>query len=247
MLNAVNRCRPFIAASARWCWPARCLVCADGDGVRDDLCRACHDALPRNGRACPRCALPLAETTLECPDCARRPLALDASVAAFRYAFPVDRLLPRLKFHNTLAVTRALTPHLCSAFDAAPRPALLIPVPLHRARLRQRGYDQALELARPVARRLGIALASDVLVRGRATRSQSRLDAAQRQANLHGAFHVAARHRLPAHVVLFDDVMTTGATLDAAARALRGAGVQRVDAWVCARVPDAARAGSGGI
>ncbi|MCR6495193.1 hypothetical protein LJB71_02315 [Thermomonas sp. S9] len=104
------------------------------------------------------------------------------------------------------------------------------------ARLRRRGYDQALELARPLARALGLPLRTDLLQRGRATAAQTRLDAAARRRNLQGAFAVRARAPLPAHVVLLDDVMTTGATLHAAAAALRAAGVARVEAWVCARV-----------
>ena len=111
-----------------------------------------------------------------------------------------------------------------------------MPIPLHRARLRQRGYDQALELAKPLAAALHLPLLADVLLRTKRTTAQSRLDAEARQRNLCNAFRVGGRARLPAHVVLIDDVMTTGATLHAAARALRDAGVQRVDAWVCARV-----------
>ena len=109
-------------------------------------------------------------------------------------------------------------------------------MPLHRTRLRSRGYDQTLELARPLARMLGLALDTGLLTRRRATQAQSRLDEAARQRNLHGAFAVRAGP-LPAHVALVDDVMTTGATLRAAAQALRDAGVQHVNAWVCARVP----------
>lgn len=107
-------------------------------------------------------------------------------------------------------------------------------MPLHRARLRRRGYDQALELARPLARGLGLPLC-DGLHRVRATAPQSELDARARRRNLRHAFAVQAP--LPPHVALVDDVMTTGATLHAAAQALRRAGVGRIDAWVVARVP----------
>ena len=97
-------------------------------------------------------------------------------------------------------------------------------------------YDQALELATPLARALRLPLLANALLRRKTTTAQSRLDAAARQRNLRDAFVVAGNACLPAHVVLVDDVMTTGATLHAAARALRAAGVSRVDAWVCARV-----------
>ena len=114
---------------------------------------------------------------------------------------------------------------------------MLIPIPLHRARLRQRGYDQSLELARLLASSLGLLLGHDILFRYKATQAQSRLDADARQRNLHGAFRIASgRYGLPSHVALVDDVMTTGATLRVAADTLRRAGVARVDAWICARV-----------
>ena len=123
------------------------------------------------------------------------------------------------------------------AFAHVDRPDALIAIPLHRARLRQRGYDQALELAKPLARALRLPLLPDRLVRDRDTAPQSRLDAVQRRRNLRRAFAVDTTSALPAHVALIDDVMTTGATLHAAAHALQRAGVARVDAWVCARVP----------
>jgi len=118
-----------------------------------------------------------------------------------------------------------------------PRPDAIVPVPLHPSRLRRRGYDQALELAKPIARELGIPLLANALQRVRATAPQSELDAGARQRNLRRAFAVKDGAELPAHVALIDDVMTTGATLNAAAKVLRRAGVARVDAWVCARVP----------
>ncbi len=224
-------------------WRPRCLLCGDpGDGGRD-LCAACSAALPWNRSACARCALPLpasahdrAEDRL-CGQCLCAPPPVEATRAPFVYAFPLDRLLPRLKFHQGLAAGRLLTQLVTATFADAPRPDALVPVPLHRDRLRERGYDQALELARPLSRALDLPLRDGLLARRKPTAPQSRLDAAARRRNLKDAFEVATRAPLPAHVALFDDVMTTGATLHAAAKALRRAGVCRVDAWVCARVP----------
>ncbi|WP_425493493.1 ComF family protein [Marilutibacter chinensis] len=250
------RQRPDVQRAFGRVWPSSCLVCGGaceqprrgpgGSGpepVLDGLCAPCARALPWNRRACERCALPLpdGETGSNCGRCLRRPPPLDACHAAFVYGFPLDRLLPRAKFHDDLAAGHRLGGWMAAALAPAlvtgGRPDAVVPVPLHRDRLRRRGYDQALELARPLAGRLGLPLHDGLLRRVRATRPQSRLDAAGRRRNLRAAFAVEAAAILPAHVALVDDVMTTGATLHAAALALRRAGVARVDAWVCARVP----------
>lgn len=220
-------------------WPARCLVCGESGHDRLDLCLACTDALPWNRNACLRCAMPLSHPAPACGGClqTRRRPVLTETHATCLYAFPVDRLLPRFKFHQDLAAGRLLAQLMLQAFAGLPRPDALVPVPLHRRRLRRRGYDQSLELARSLARALALPLRDRMLQRCRATAPQSRLGADARRHNLRGAFAVAESPALPAHVMLIDDVMTTGATLQAAASALRRAGVQRVDAWVCARAP----------
>lgn len=205
-----------------------------------DLCPACTAGLPWNAPACPCCAVPLPGAPTPAPPCGtcqRRAPPLDATHAAFVYRAPLDRLLPRFKFHRDLAAGRLLADAMAMRFAALPRPAALLPVPLHQGRLRRRGYDQALELARPLARALGLPLLDTALVRTRATAPQSELDAGARRCNLRDAFAVRIGARLPTHVALVDDVMTTGATLHAAARSLRRAGVTRIEAWVCARVP----------
>lgn len=218
-------------------WPSRCLLCGDPGADGRDLCAACAATLPWNLAACGRCALPLPVPTPACGTCLRRPPLVQATRAVFVYGFPLDRLLPRLKFHDGLAAGRLLAQLAAEGLANAERPEALVPIPLHRDRLRNRGYDQSLELARPLARQLDLPLRHDLLRRVRATAPQSRLDAKARRRNLRDAFEVCSKRPLPAHVALFDDVMTTGATLHAAARALRQAGVARVDAWVCARVP----------
>ncbi len=227
------------ARIGRLLYPARCPICREVADEASGLCAACAARLPWLRAACDRCGLPLADThpaRRVCGDCLQRAPPLQFVQASFLYGFPLDRLLPRFKFHRDLACGRLLSQWMLPACVAAPRPHALLPVPLHATRLRERGYDQALELARPLARALDLPLRAD-LVRMRATAAQSSLDAGARRRNLRGAFVVDARRPLPEHVALVDDVMTTGATLHAAARALHRAGVARVDAWVCARVP----------
>jgi ComF family protein len=220
-------------------WRPRCQGCGERGAGGRDLCRACDAALPRIRVACLTCGLPLRDPSADprCDACRRAPPLLTRVVAPFLYAPPLDRWLPRFKFHHDLAAGRLLSQLMLEACATAPRPDALVPVPLHRARLRSRGYDQALELAKPLARALALPLRTDLLARVRATSAQSSLHAVQRHRNLRGAFAPMAGCRPPAHIALIDDVMTTGATLHAAAQALLEAGATHVDAWTCARTP----------
>jgi ComF family protein len=230
----------------RRAWPAHCLACGGrGSGGRD-LCQACHAGLPWLRAACLRCALPLPGPVplmdRLCGACMQIAFDRDrappeAIHASFVYAPPLDRLLPRFKFHGDLAAGRLLAALMREHAPTLPRDAAIVPVPLHRTRLRGRGYDQALELAKPLAVACGLPLRDDLLRRARATAAQSRLHADQRKRNLRDAFDVEPGRGLPGCAVLVDDVMTTGATLHSATKALRQAGVARIEAWVCARVP----------
>jgi len=217
--------------------PLRCLLCGDAGAHGLDLCAACAAELPRNRACCARCALPLPAPAALCGQCQRRPPPWQAAWAPFRYGWPLDRLESRFKFGADLAAGRVLA----TLWQREPRPPSLPPallvVPLHRQRLRQRGYNQALELARPLARALGVPLHVDALRRVRPTGAQTERDAADRRRNVRGAFAVREGTALPAHVALLDDVMTTGATLAEAARVLRRAGVRRVEVWALARAP----------
>ena len=232
----------WFARLGRVLLPTRCLVCLEAGADGHDLCVECQRALPWNRSACTRCGLPMPEPVAACGRCLKKPPPLDRVHAAFDYGFPVDRLLPRFKFHHDLAAGRELAEamHLklseAMPVDASERPQALIAVPLHRKRLRQRGYNQALELAKALSKSLAIPLLRDGLSRIRDIAPQSGLGALARRRNPRGAFAVGG-DTLPSHVALVDDVMTTGATLYECARVLRRAGVQRLDAWVAARVP----------
>lgn len=224
-----------LRAPLRWLFALHCMVCGEAGQDGRDLCRACHSALPWQGPACLRCALPLSSPGT-CGACLQRPPPLTETRAVFDYAFPLDRLLPRLKFHRDLASGRVLVQVMAVRCAELTQPDALLPVPLHRGRLRRRGYDQALELTRPLAHALKLPVLDGVLERTRSTSAQSRLDADARNRNVRAAFRLVVDEPLPAHIALVDDVMTTGATLHAAARALLAGGAQRVDAWICARV-----------
>lgn len=231
--------RSRISAALAWlgqqALPLRCLVCEEPGAAGLDLCAACHAALPWNDHACRLCALPLPPGTPagRCGTCLDDPPRQAAAAAVFLYTAPVDQLLLRFKFHQHLTAGRLLSQLMLQRVPAFATGALA-PVPLHRPRLRSRGYDQALELTRPLARGLQVPVWRG-LQRDRLTAPQSELDADARRCNLRDAFSV--RMPPPSPLTVIDDVMTTGATLDAAVGALQGAGLVDVNVWVCARVP----------
>lgn len=223
--------------------PRHCLLCGlDGSRERD-LCAGCLGDLQRNRVRCPRCALPLHAPAALCGECLREAPPFAAAYAPYVYGHPLDLLVGKLKFGHSLAAGRVLADLWRDAVeeDTPALPDLFVPVPLHAGRLRERGYNQALELARPLARALRVALAPHLLLRTRATPAQSNLDAAVRRRNLRGAFAVEAGARASdisrQRIALVDDVMTTGATLRECARVLLRAGAAQVDVWALARAP----------
>ncbi len=170
-----------------------------------------------------------------CGACQRRPPAFAAAVALFRYAPPIDQLVHGLKYHGRLELARVLGGLLADALARRSlHTDLIVPVPLHRARLRARGFNQALELAWPVSRRLGVPIDYRCVVRARDTAPQATLTRKARRRNVRGAF-VATGRLDGLRVALVDDVATTGHTADAVAACLRRAGARRVELWVLAR------------
>ncbi len=231
-------------ALARFLLPSRCVLCAADAG--DDpasLCIGCRGDLQGNQPACPRCAEPLTQIEPLCGRCLRHEPPFQTSFAAWRYAWPLDGLIARFKFRGDLAAGRSLSQLFVeqARLNGIDSDGWLVPVPLHRQRLRQRGYDQALELARDIGRNLHLPVVADLLVRTRATQAQSELDLRQRRRNVRDAFTVDARvlaktTERPA-LILLDDVMTTGSTVAACARVLQEAGFARIQVWAIARAP----------
>lgn len=238
-MEAVHAVDGMASAALRVLLPPRCLLCGAPGSAGLDLCASCRCDLSFNAPCCPRCALPLQVPAPLCADCLKDEPPFGAAWAPLRYAHPLDLLEARFKFRGDLAAGSVLAQLAVAraAVDQPARPDLMIAIPLHRQRLRERGYNQAFELARPLAQALDIPLRHDLLVRSKATPPQTGLDAKARRRNLRDAFSVAGPEPLPAHVVVFDDVMTTGSTLREAARVLRRAGVARVDVWALARAP----------
>lgn len=214
-----------------------CMLCGAVTRQSYGLCEACLADLPVNQPACPRCALPLAmHSQTECGQCQRQPPRYHSAFVPFRYAPPLPQFITGLKFNARLSHARLLGILLRDAVLAhrPPTPDCLLPVPLHPRRLRERGFNQALEIARPVAKALGLPILTRGIRRQRDTRPQSDLDARHRHGNLRNAFRIEsmAPYR---HVAIVDDVITTGTTVNELARELRQAGVETVQIWAVAR------------
>lgn len=222
----------------RWVYPPYCLLCSRPSHSGRELCPDCTHDLPWNRHACPRCALPMPREsgTQLCGRCLKSPPVWDSAQSPLLYAWPLDQLLQRFKFNGDLAAGQVMGELLAEFLAAAStvKPEILIPVPLHGVRLRERGFNQALELARPISRRLRLRLDSRLCVRRKNTAVQSKLDAGERRRNLRDAFMVHGSIHA-AQVAILDDVITTGATVAALSRALREAGAASITIWSLAR------------
>jgi len=232
--NALDNVRRGAIGVARRALPQRCELCAGASGA-DLLCRGCVQALPRLGAACPACALPTPAGEI-CGACLAEPPPYDATLAAFAYAFPVDRLMHAFKYHGRLALAEwcALAIAERRRGSAAAPPQRLIAVPLAPERQRQRGYNQAFEIARVLARHWRIPLVRGGVHRVRAALPQAALPWSERAKNVRGAF-VCELDLEGLSIAVVDDVMTTGASLAELAATLRRAGAARIENWVVAR------------
>jgi len=238
--------RRALPSLLRLALPGACALC--GGPCRDVLCAACEAQFFGLGRRrCRRCGNPHeggdAIDSVECGACLADPPPFDATVAAADYAAPVDQLLLQLKFGGRLALAGLLARLLRDAVLDQPGfalPALLCPVPLGPARLAERGFNQALEIARPLARTLGIALAPRLAARVHETPAQTRVSPAERRRNMVQAFAVPPQSAplvWGRHIGIVDDVMTSGGTLDELAATFKRYGAVRVSNLVFARTP----------
>jgi ComF family protein len=235
--SACDALRRTAMASARRALPQRCELCTSPS--RDGLvCAACAAKLPRLVPACPICALPNpgGET---CGSCLARPPAFDATLAAYAYAFPIDRLVHALKYQGRLALATWCSDAIVSVATAcATAPDCVVALPLSTQRQRERGYNQATEITRHVAARTGIRMTIHGARRVRATLPQTGLPWNERAKNVRGAFACGSDFS-GLKVAVVDDVMTTGATLAEFAKTLKRGGATHVQNWIVARTPPA--------
>ena len=215
-----------------------CFLCRGAaDGL---LCASCDADLPRissgpDGARCPRCALESPSGAV-CGRCLARPPSFDATLAALSYRFPTDVLVQALKFRSELALAEFFGKLLEARAGRSERVDLVVPVPLFPRRLRERGFNQAMEIARSLARASGARLGPELCERIRDTPAQLGLPLEARRKNVAGAFR-CPKPLEGASIALVDDVMTTGSTLEEVAGTLKRAGAARVVCWVLARTP----------
>ena len=222
-----------------------CLLCRAHTEWKQPVCQLCLECCPVPQSFCSVCGLPVVSSSEGvCGQCLQQPPPFDLCLSGYLYEFPVNRIVQRIKYSGRLELIRPITRHLTDIlqdfYSDSPWPEIIIPVPLHKRRLCQRGYDQALLIAREIQQQLryicNLSLDIHCLTRNRVTAPQQGLDAKARRKNLRNAFTMDNRADYR-HVALVDDVVTTGETVSEIARLLKQHSVKRVDIWSLARTP----------
>lgn len=219
-----------------------CVACLSANAFHG-LCAPCRADLPVNRWSCYTCGLPLpwAADKLRCGECTSEPPPFDRARIPWRYQFPVDGMIGRYKYHGQRKFVRPLVADFGQflarqlAVEPALAPLTLVPAPMHPRRRRERGFNQATDIAEQLGRQLDIPVDSGLVRRVRQVRSQRELNRAQRLANLKDVFEI--RGTPPPRVAIVDDVVTTGATARALAMNLKAAGTRKVEIWALARTP----------
>lgn len=213
--------------------PATCLLCGQG-GYQDlDLCFGCYQQLSKNDCCCQRCGSYGTQTEL-CGDCLTEPRYFDRVQAPFLYQDGLRYLITHFKYQRQYSHARTLGLLLARQLDVSTPPDCLIPVPLHKSRYRQRGFNQAIEMAKVISKVHHIPVQLQTCIRQRNTAQQVGLSNKQRKKNIKNAF-VVLKPVADQHIALIDDVMTTGSTANELAKVLKKAGAKQVDVWLCAR------------
>lgn len=223
-----------------WLLPYHCILCSYKTERWQDLCDQCRQALPQSMHACWRCAMPMPETGL-CGLCLTTPPPFDHTHALYLYASPITNLILELKFSQALINARILGELLAEQithtwYAQKPLPDLIIPMPLHVTRLKERGFNQAIEMARPIAQKTRLPLDVHSVLRIKPTLPQATLSASDRIKNVQGAFAVTC-DLSGLHIAVVDDVITTGNTMREFCHILKQHGAQTIDVWCIAR-PD---------
>ena len=216
-----------------------CLSCRQPLSLFEDFCPTCVDSLPYLQSHCPGCGASRPDhvnENLVCGQCQQKPRPFSSVHALFHYQRPIATYIQQLKYRRRLDLTRTLGLLMAKHIKSSGKEVdLIIPIPLHRSRLRSRGYNQALELARPIASSLALPMNYRSLVRTRKTKSQTKLSIDARRKNIHDAFAIIDNKVAGKKIALVDDVFTTGLTAETATQSLLNAGATSVELWVLAR------------
>lgn len=222
----------------------QCLLCLSPTFNKHLLCSGCEKDLAENTFCCVICAIPFTATQtnkkhLVCGKCQKNPPSYTTSLIPHFYTSPLKQLITHLKFHGNLSYAPLLAQSFINSVKHRKNnlPECIIPVPLHKQRLQERGFNQAIELARIIAKQLNVPLNYSLCQRKKSTPFQSGLSAKQRKQNLKNAFSVTKTHQYK-HVAIFDDVVTTGTTVNELARQLKQSGVEIIEVWAIARTHD---------
>lgn len=215
-----------------------CILCDDLTHRGLDLCYSCEKELPTLQNYCIRCAEPLSTGLKVCGSCLREPPYSLKIIVPFIYQAPINLFITNLKFRNNLLdakiLGKLLSQHLEKQYQNIVKPELIIPVPPHASRLRERGYNQSLEISREIAAKLKIPIARHSVRRMKNTLPQAILSAKKRQHNIKGAFNVV-KNFYCRHVAIVDDVITTGNTVTELCKTLFRSGTIKIDVWCCAK------------
>ena len=218
---------------------ASCVLCGDAVTRSTSLCKPCQNDLPILGNTCNQCGIPLESSheTQICGQCLQQPPAVDYTLSLYHYEAPIDYLITQLKFQQQLpyaAILGYLLEKFVLKMNVLDLPDALLPVPLHSKRLVKRGFNQSLEISRPVANTMKLPILLNTVQRKRDTLMQVDLSAKERRKNVKNCFKL---EKVPEyqHIVIIDDVVTTGSTINELAKLLKAAGVEKVGVWSIAR------------
>ncbi|NVK22190.1 MAG: ComF family protein [Kangiellaceae bacterium] len=214
----------------------RCSFC-ELSSPKTGICNSCSSQLIRTGYYCQQCGNSLTCKQPLCGSCLKKPPDYQRLIAAFDYHSPIDEAMSQMKFNRQLHLIKSLSYCLSQsvimAYKEEQLPQLILPIPLHRKRLQERGFNQSLLIAQQLQHRIGINIDAHSLTRIKNTPHQIGLKAVERRRNLKGAFQIL--DSLPKHIALVDDVVTTGSTINEASKLCKKHGVERVDIWCLAK------------
>lgn len=235
-MNKWTKIVQYVRTGCKFLFNDLCQICYQTNKCHAEICKQCYSWLPWLRHSCHVCAYPIGSENQVCIQCLERPLAgCDAVKALFRYESPIKQYVYQLKYHQKLQVARFFAQLLATHLEPGKRIDAILPVPLAKDRLKSRGYNQSLEVAKLLAKQLNIPCYPAALVKLRVTKQQSDLNKHQRMTNLTPRDFNLVYKLQGKNVLLIDDVFTTGRTMQCIAMALKSHGICYVEAWAICR------------